>query len=148
MTQKLHMNPFYLITCMLSLIGLNLGIQKSVIAQTLDNNAKHPQPMVVSFDPALAQYQELFDGANDSVVFYSGVVTLTPGQSGELHSTEIYEEIIIPLEGQGQLRITDHNALDVKYGTVGFVPPDTQHQMFNNGTGNFKYIYVAAKSKK
>jgi len=123
-------------------------IQQPIYAQIPDKVAVNPQPRVIAFDPTLTDYQELLSGPKDSVVFYSGVVTLAPGQYGDLHSTEIYEEIIIPLEGQGKLMITDRGALILKFGTVGFVPPDTQHQMFNDGTVNFNYIYVATKSKK
>lgn len=130
------------------MIGLNLFIHEACLAQGQTENKNVPEPKVITFNPESVQYQPLFDGEKDTVVFYSGIVTLAPDKSGELHSTEIYEEIIIPLEGEGQLRISKQKNLDVKFGKIALVPPYTEHQMVNTGTKNFKYIYVATKSKK
>jgi len=132
---------------LLLLLALNVIIQNKSFAQIDNKQNKYANPKVVSFHPDSIQYQNLFDGEKDSVVFYSGVVTLIPNQSGEIHSTEIYEEMIITLEGEGQLRILNQKNLDVKFGKIALVPPFTKHQMVNTGTKNFKYIYVAAKSK-
>jgi mannose-6-phosphate isomerase-like protein (cupin superfamily) len=74
-------------------------------------------------------------------------VTVSPGKSGDDHSTEIYEEMIVVLEGQGQVRIANQKNLDIKYGNIALIPPNTEHQVFNTGTGNFKYIYIATKTK-
>lgn len=139
--------PFIMLFGLL-MTGILVCIQQPICAQIPEKVVVNPQPRVIAFDPTMINYQELLSGPEDSVVFYSGVVTLTPGQYGDLHSTEIYEEIIIALEGQGQLMITDRGALILKFGTVGFVPPETHHQMVNDGTVNFKYIYVATKSIK
>jgi mannose-6-phosphate isomerase-like protein (cupin superfamily) len=55
--------------------------------------------------------------------------------------------MIIVLAGEGQLNITKQKSLDVEFGKIAFVPPHTEHQMFNSGKINFKYIYVATTSK-
>ena len=128
-------------------VGLNCIFQHPCYSQQLSEEGKFPIPKVVSFNPDSNQYQCLFDGEKDSVVFYSGVVTLAPNESGEIHNTEMYEEMIIPLEGEGQLQIPDYKNLDVKFGTIAFVPPHTEHHMANTGSKNLKYIYVATKSK-
>jgi len=103
---------------------------------------------VVSFDPDSILCQPLLNGEKDSVAFYSGVVTLSPDQSGEIHNNEVYEEMIVPLEGEGQLKVTRQGTLTVKFGKIAFIPPHTEHQMVNMGKKNFKYIYIATKSKK
>jgi len=108
---------------------------------------KSIRPKVITFNPDSTSYQEIFDGDKDSVVFYSGVVTVAPNKSGDDHSTEIYEEMIVVLEGQGQVRIANQKNLDIKYGNIALIPPNTEHQVFNTGTGNFKYIYIATKTK-
>ncbi|MDD5695631.1 MAG: cupin domain-containing protein [Bacteroidales bacterium] len=146
MKKNLLMNVLSPAYFLLVLSGLNVLIQNPVFSQTQNQTERHPEARIIAFDPGLPDYQELFDGPKDSVVFYSGVVTIIPGQYGELHSTEIYEEMIIPLEGHGQLIIPPGRALDLKFGIVGFVPPETQHQVYNKGTGDFRYIYVAVRS--
>ena len=108
---------------------------------------KQPIPRVISFNPDSSRYQAILNGENDSVVFTSGVVTLPPNKSGKIHNTEIYQEMIIPLEGEGQLQITNYKNLDVKFGKIAIVPAHTEHHMANTGTKNFKYIYIAVKSK-
>lgn len=105
-------------------------------------------PRVITFDPDTTAYQEIFDGANDSLVFYSGVVTIIPDKSGDLHNTEIYEEMIVVLEGEGQVRITKQKDIDLEFGNIAYIPPHTEHQVFNTGTKNLKYIYIAAKSDR
>jgi len=124
--------------------GLILLIQSTIFSQkiiTMENNIQTPK--VISFNPVSDQYQSLLNGENDSVGFYSGFVTLLPDTKGELHSTEKYEEMIVVLEGEGQLNVTDQNSLKIKFGQVAYVPPHTEHQMENTGKENLKYIYIA-----
>jgi quercetin dioxygenase-like cupin family protein len=112
----------------------------------LDNHLQ-PTPKIISFDINTSQYQTLLAGEKDSVVFYSGVVTLAPHKSGEIHNTEIYQKMIIPMAGEGQLQITNNKNYDVKFGDAALVPPKTEHHMTNTGEKDFKYIYIAVKSK-
>jgi mannose-6-phosphate isomerase-like protein (cupin superfamily) len=140
---------FCLMTTFL-LLGMTLIGQESAYSQTKNiknNSIKQPQPKVIAFNPDSTSYQEIFEGDKDSVVFYSGVVTIAPNESGHTHSTEIYEEMIVVLEGQGQVRIVNKNNLDLTFGNIALIPPNTEHQIFNTGTKNFKYIYIATKSK-
>jgi mannose-6-phosphate isomerase-like protein (cupin superfamily) len=105
-------------------------------------------PKIITFNPDTTSYQEIMNGEKDSTIFYSGVVTIFPSDSGHVHSTEIYEEMIVVLEGEGQVRITKQQNLDLKFGNIAFIPPNTEHQVFNTGIKNFKYIYIATKSKQ
>lgn len=100
---------------------------------------------VIAFNPDTNAYQELLSGNQDSVMFYSGVVCLLPGETGELHSTESYEEMIIPLQGQGMLTSGTGESLILKTGTVAYVPCLTVHQLHNNGKTTFRYVYIAAR---
>jgi len=130
------------------LIMLCMGINSPGFSQDNNFRGKSAVPKIITFNPDSTSYQEIFDGEKDSVVFYSGVVTVEPNTSGHMHSTEIYEEIIVVLEGEGQVRITKQKNLDLKFGNIAFIPPNTEHQVFNTGTKNFKYIYIATKSKQ
>jgi len=129
-----------------SLLGSMLFYQHSVYSQTGILRENFKAPKIISYDPASDQYQGLLDGEKDSVAFYSGFVTLEPNSRGELHSTEEYEEMIIVLQGEGQLNITNQESLKVSFGKVAYVPPHTEHQMKNTGREIFKYIYVATQS--
>jgi mannose-6-phosphate isomerase-like protein (cupin superfamily) len=131
----------------LLLAGLIVIAPSKVFSQEHVKSAHYPQARVISYDILSAQYQELLSGAKDSVIFHSGFVTLTPKEAGELHSTNAYEEMLVPLEGQGQARIIGKYDLNLKPGVVAFIPPYTKHQIYNNGTGNFKYIYIACPLK-
>lgn len=105
-------------------------------------------PKTIKFDTRSDEYQELLSGEEDSVVFYSGLVTIALNGSGELHSTEDYEEIIIVLEGDGEVRLEDMSeSLKIRYGLVGFIPTESTHQVYNTGEVPLKYIYVATRSK-
>lgn len=130
--------------CLLALCFLSFSMPG--YSQNTQSSAKHPLPKIITFNPDTTIYQEICDGDKDSTVFYSGVVTMAPGKSGHVHSTEIYEEMIMVLSGQAQVRITNGKNLDLEYGNIGFIPPDTEHQVFNTGTTSLKYIYVAVKS--
>jgi mannose-6-phosphate isomerase-like protein (cupin superfamily) len=130
------------------LLSSNIIIQNSIFSQVSDINDIDPHPKVISFNPDSIKYQELFNGDKDSVVFYSGVVTLIPGKTGKLHNTEIYEEMIIALEGEGELKIPKYKNLKIKFGNIALVPPNTDHQLINTGKKNFKYIYIATKKNR
>jgi mannose-6-phosphate isomerase-like protein (cupin superfamily) len=74
----------------------------------------------------------------------SGFVTLLPKCSGEEHSTEAYEEMIIILSGQAVLHCgdTDHSLTTCQ---VAYVPPHTRHLIRNIGNTTLKYLYIVAK---
>ncbi|HRY31494.1 MAG TPA: cupin domain-containing protein [Bacteroidales bacterium] len=105
-------------------------------------------PALISFHPDSLQYQALLDGHKEGTVFYSGVVSLLPDSAGEKHSTEDYEEMIIPLTGNGKLQITGHQELDLHYGNIAYIPREKEHRVVNTGKTTLKYIYVATLSDK
>ena len=63
----------------LMIIVLNAFIHEACLGQGKQEIKNFPVPKVLSFDTGLARYQPLLDGEKDTVVFYSGVVTLGPG---------------------------------------------------------------------
>lgn len=129
------------------LAGFLMLAPTKVFSQDHVKSSKYPRAHVISYNINSAQYQELLSGKKDSVIFHSGFVTLTPKEAGDLHSTNAQEEMLVPLEGHGQLRVIGQYNLDLKPGVVAFVPPYTKHQVYNNGTKNFKYIYIACPLK-
>jgi mannose-6-phosphate isomerase-like protein (cupin superfamily) len=84
-----------------------------------------------------------FPVLTDSIAhkLHSGLVRLQPGDSSGLHSTKTYEEMIVVLSGAGELHYADQ-ILPIKKGEVGYVPPETFHNMVNSGTEPLQYLYI------
>ncbi|TSA25822.1 MAG: cupin domain-containing protein [Bacteroidetes bacterium] len=113
--------------------------------QAVDTSVHSLKPRVILLNLSSSEYQELFHGAPGTVAMHSGLVTLETGQSVGTHNSENYEEIIVFLEGEGELQITDGDTLQVGYGAIAYCPPHTEHNVISTGTIPLKYIYVAAK---
>lgn len=77
----------------------------------------------------------------------SGLVTLAAGQSIGAHNTANNEEMIIPLEGQGELRIAGRDPIVIKPGLVTYAPPHTEHDVANTGGGRLRYIFIVARAE-
>jgi quercetin dioxygenase-like cupin family protein len=77
----------------------------------------------------------------------SGLVTLPPGADVGIHSTESYEELIIVLDGRGELEVEGHDRTRIKKGQIAYNPPETKHNVYNTGSKPLRYIYVIAKTK-
>ena len=128
------------------LIGIAFSVSSlSLIAQQPDTTTIKPQPKVIRLNLSSSDYQEIFHGAPETVSMYSGLVTLESGQSVGTHNSEEYEEIIVFLEGEGELQITDGDTLKVGHGVIAYCPPHTAHNVISTGAIPLKYIYVAAK---
>jgi len=93
------------------------------------------------------EYTRLLGGPPENLVLRSGAVTLQQGKTVGKHSTESYEELIIVLEGQGSMILSDGKQLEIKMGTALYCPPDTEHDVKNTGSGPLTYIYVVAKTR-
>ena len=74
----------------------------------------------------------------------SGRVVLEPGREGERHSTKSYEEILVILQGAGELRVTGQGPLAIRAPGAVYVPPTTEHHVANTGAEPLIYVYVAA----
>jgi quercetin dioxygenase-like cupin family protein len=78
----------------------------------------------------------------------SGVVALARGKSVGKHSTERYEELVIVLQGQGEIQITGGQKLGLHKDEAAYCPPHTEHDVLNTGTDTLRYIYVVAEARK
>jgi quercetin dioxygenase-like cupin family protein len=77
----------------------------------------------------------------------SGYVVLEPGHSVGKHSTEHHEEILIVLEGQGEMLFRDGSKLELKARSALYCPPETEHDVKNTGAGTLRYVYVVADAQ-
>ena len=105
-----------------------------------------PGPRVIRLDPAGADHLPILGGPPESVSMRSGLVILAPGNSVGLHSTKDFEELLIVLEGQGELQITAQDSLALGAGVAAYCPPQTEHNVLNTGTVPLRYVYVVAKA--
>lgn len=78
--------------------------------------------------------------------FKSQVVELPPGKNVGLHSTHHREELVVILEGEGELRLpeSEPNMLPLSSGKATYVPPETPHDIYNTGEAPLRYIYIVA----
>ncbi len=133
-------------TLIIILAGLLIFSQKQVQSQQNDTTGISPKPKIVVLNLASENYQCIFDGPPETVLFHSGLITLQPDESVGIHNTKAYEEMIIVLEGECQLISTKGEDFQLKYGVVAYCPPHTEHNIKNTGSKPLKYIYIATKA--
>ncbi len=107
---------------------------------SLDN-----KPRVIHLPSKAGSFAKLLGGPPDNICLRSGCVILEPGASVGRHSTDQYEELIVPLEGAGRLLVDGMEPIPFSVGTVVYSPPNTFHDVNNKGSVPLKYVYVVAR---
>ena len=101
----------------------------------------------VPFGSSSQPFVSLLNGPPVTRSLHSGLVTLQPGSSVGTHTTGTNEEMLIPLNGDGELRSEGHPVIQLKPGLITYAPPHTKHDVVNTGTTPLRYIYVTAKAE-
>jgi mannose-6-phosphate isomerase-like protein (cupin superfamily) len=91
-----------------------------------------------------AEYQRILKGQPQTFGMRSGRVYIESGQSCGQHSTKHHEELLVFLSGRGTLLIGEQDSFQVGQGKVCYIPPNTVHDVKNNGTEPLIYIYCVA----
>jgi quercetin dioxygenase-like cupin family protein len=130
--------------CPVILAGILLGSLGLAWAQ---GPSIKPVPKTIPIGSGEQEYVRLLGGPPDSLALRSGAVTLQPGKTVGKHNTEMYEELIIVLEGRGAMVLSDGRQLDIGVGAALYCPPHTEHDVKNTGSGPLRYIYVVAKTE-
>jgi hypothetical protein len=94
------------------LIGLALAVLLAAsfsVAATV-KGARAPKPVAVPLDPHASDYVHVLGDDPATVTMRSGFVTLAPGAAVGRHNTESYEEAVVVLAGEGELRLADGTA--------------------------------------
>jgi mannose-6-phosphate isomerase-like protein (cupin superfamily) len=102
---------------------------------------------VVELDSAGKDFLSVLAGPPESVTMKSGLVVLAPNKSVGKHSTGQHEELLVVLEGQGEMSFKDGSKLEVKANHALYCPPQTEHNVTNTGRGMLRYVYVVASVK-
>ncbi len=100
---------------------------------------------VISLD-SREKYTRLLAGPPQNRAFRSGLVNLGPGESVGKHSTEDYEELLIVLEGQGEM-LGKEGPLQINKARAVYCPPNTEHDVRNTGQDPFRYVYIVTKTR-
>jgi quercetin dioxygenase-like cupin family protein len=104
-----------------------------------------PAVKSMRLDAGGKDYLPLLQGPPETVTMHSGLVVLAPGKSVGRHSTKGNEEIVIVLEGKGEMRFfTGRGPVTLEAGMAAYCPPKTEHDVFNTGDATLKYVYVVA----
>ena len=103
------------------------------------------KPFILSLPAPIEKRFEILNSHN-SAVMHSGQVTLAKGECIGEHSTGGHEELIIILEGEGEIESEGLSRSKITAGQVAYNPPFTKHNVFNTGTQVLRYIYIVSKA--
>ncbi len=95
----------------------------------------------------LAAEQALLEGPPQTAGMRSGRVVLLPGKMMAKHSTRNSEEFLIFLKGSARVLLGD-DTLHVGAGETLYIPPQTYHELLNDGQEECRYIYVVAPARR
>ena len=101
------------------------------------------KPVVVKLEGS-EKYQRLLPGAPVTCGMKSGHVCLKPGEAVGRHSTDSREEAIVILEGCAQIIAGGAVAATADAGQLVYIPPNTDHDLRNSGSGVLRYVYVVS----
>jgi len=105
-----------------------------------------PEARVIEMDACGKNYLPILAGPPETYSMRSGMVVLAPRQAVGRHSTKQFEELLIILAGRGEMVFGDGRKLALQSGQALYCPPQTEHDVFNNGTGALRYVYVVARA--
>jgi quercetin dioxygenase-like cupin family protein len=103
------------------------------------------KPFVRTLPTDQSEYYEIL-GKSNAVSMHSGLVTLEPGKDVGKHSTESYEELIVVLDGEGEIEADGVGRTKIQKGQIAYNPPQTEHNLFNTSSRPLRYIYIVAKA--
>jgi len=120
-------------------------VAATIIAIAVAAQIPTPVAKTVELDAHGRDYLPVLSGSPETAGMRSGLVVLAPQKSVGRHSTGEHEEILIVLEGKGQMIFGDSSTLPVEANHAVYCPPRTVHDVRNTGQGTLRYVYVVAK---
>jgi mannose-6-phosphate isomerase-like protein (cupin superfamily) len=90
----------------------------------------------------------LLKGAPQTNGMRGGSVKLKPNESVGWHSTGQNEEALTILQGTGVAEIEGQPDVPLHENILAYIPPGTRHNVKNNGSSVFEYVWVVAPVKK
>jgi mannose-6-phosphate isomerase-like protein (cupin superfamily) len=136
-----------MLTAVLGAVALSSIVVLSHSSFSAESDKVKPSPKVVKLDSGGKDYLQVLGGPPESVTMRSGLVVLAPNKSVGKHSTKQNEEVLVVLEGQGEMIFKDGSKLDVKANHALYCPPETEHDVRNTGNSILRYVYVVANAR-
>jgi quercetin dioxygenase-like cupin family protein len=99
---------------------------------------------VKQLDLSKSGFQRVLPGPPETVRLKSGMVALPAGESVGAHNTGEREELVYVLTGTGEFRTGNGDVLPMAVGSAVYCPPNTEHDVFNTGSDELRYLYVTA----
>jgi len=106
-----------------------------------------PAARIIPLDFTVPGYQRILGGPPGNRTLRSGFVQLEPGDAVGEHSTEQKEELIIVLDGEGELQLNGTGSMAIARGLTAYCPPDTHHNVVNTGSTVLRYVYVVTETQ-
>ena len=104
------------------------------------------KPLVIDLPKDGTRYTSVLNPEN-AVALKSGFVSLGPGEDVGTHNTDLKEELIVFLEGAGEVETDKTGRIPVRAGQVAYNPPHTLHNVINTGSVPLRYIYVVTLTR-
>ena len=139
------MNTRVKLVCLVSLVIVFLSM--SMFPSASKEKKKVPEPKLIPLDFDVKEYMRILGGPPETVTMHSGLVVLEPGKSVGRHNTKNYEEVLVVLEGAGEMMITGGPTLELKGGSIAYCPPRTEHDVICAGSAKLKYVYIVANAE-
>lgn len=115
------------------------------MSESSNKQDSDPAAQVIDLPMEGSEYFQIL-GVKNAVKMRAGLVTLKPREEVGSHNTENYEELIIVLEGRGEIESDRSPGREIAVGKAAYNPPHSQHNVRNIGSGPLRYIYVVSKS--
>jgi len=126
----------------LTLVAILSGVSAAQETENLRPHAK-----VVVLDGSGRDFLSVLSGPPESVNMKAGYVVLAPGKSVGKHTTGHHEEVLVVLEGGGEMLFRDGSKLPVKANSAVYCPPETEHDVTNTGQHTLRYVYVVSEAQ-
>ena len=87
--------------------------------------------------------QALLNGPPQTAGMRSGRVVLKAGERMHRHSTKDSEELLVFLLGKARV-VLGSETVAAEAGDVLYIPPQTEHEVHNDGSQELRYIYTVS----
>jgi len=121
----------------------------TITGMTVAPEPKRPalHAKVIELNAHGKNYLRVLGGPPESVTMKSGLVVLAPNESVGKHTTGSHEELLVVLNGSGEMSFADGSILPVTAEEALYCPPETEHDVKNTGKEMLQYVYVVADAK-
>lgn len=101
-------------------------------------------PFVLSLSSNGVKHFPILDSSR-SVRMRSALITLQPGENVGSHNTGKHEELLVILDGIGEVQAEGLGRQQVGKESVVYIPAGNEHDVTNVGSTPLRYIYVVSQ---